>query len=320
MDLGIQGRRAIVCAASEGLGRACALALARERVDLVMNARRPDVLEGTAEAVRGETGAAVTAVAGDIATEAGRARVLAACPEPDTLINNAGGPPPGDFRGWGSDDWLRAVEANMLTPIFLTKATVDGMIRRRFGRIVNITTSGVEGPALYPALGLSIAARGGLTSFVAVLARQTVRHNVTVNGLLPGRFDTERLRANLKFAAAQAGRTPEEEAERARAEVPAGRFGRPDEFGAACACLCGAGAVFITGQNLALDGGAFPGLLRDAVRLVLSVLRFAPARGARQGPRERETKSGQFRPGREAPPALRVRPAGGAANGPGFHG
>jgi 3-oxoacyl-[acyl-carrier protein] reductase len=261
MDLGIRGRKAIVCAASEGLGRACALALAREGVDLVMNARRPEVLEAAAAEVRRETGAAVTAVPGDVTTEEGRARVLAACPEPDIVVNNAGGPPPGDFRTVGRDEWLRAVEANMLTPIFLIRATVDGMIRRRFGRIVNITSSGVKGPALYPALGLSIAARSGLTGFVAVLARQTVKYNVTINGLLPGRFDTERLRANLRFAAGQAGRTSEEEAERARAEVPAGRFGSPDELGAACAFLCSAQAGFITGQNIVLDGGTFPGLL-----------------------------------------------------------
>jgi 3-oxoacyl-[acyl-carrier protein] reductase len=261
MDLGIRGRKAIVCAASEGLGRACTLALAREGVDLVMNARRPDVLDATAEEIRRETGAAVTAVPGDITTDEGRAKVLAACPEPDILVNNAGGPPPGGFRDGGRDDWLRAIEANMLTPIVMIKATVDGMIRRRFGRIVNITSSGVKGPALYPALGLSIAARGGLTGFVAVLARQTARHNVTLNGLLPGRFDTERLRANLTFAAGKTGRTPAEEAERARADIPAGRFGSPDEFGAACAFLCSLQAGFITGQNIVLDGGAFPGLL-----------------------------------------------------------
>jgi 3-oxoacyl-[acyl-carrier protein] reductase len=261
MDLGIRGRKAIVCAASEGLGRACALALAREGVDLVINARRPDVLESTAEQIRRATGAAVTVVPGDVTTEEGRARVLAACPEPDILVNNAGGPPPGDFRDWGRDDWLRALEANMLSPIFLIRATVDGMVRRAFGRIVNITSSGVKGPGLYPPLGLSIAARSGLTGFLAVLARQTARHNVTVNGLLPGRFDTERLRANLTFTAGQTGRTPEEEADRARAEIPAGRFGSPDEFGAACAFLCSLQAGFITGQNIVLDGGAFPGLL-----------------------------------------------------------
>jgi 3-oxoacyl-[acyl-carrier protein] reductase len=261
VNLDIRGRKAIVCAASAGLGKACALALAGEGVDLVINARRPEVLEATAEEIRRGTGAAVTAIPGNIATEEGRAKVLAACPEPDILINNAGGPPPCDFRDRGRDDWLRAVEANMLTPIFLIKATVDGMIRRRFGRIINITSSGVKGPALYPALGLSIAVRSGLTGFAAVLARQVVRHNVTVNGLLPGRFDTERLRANLAFAAGEAGRTPEEEAERARAAIPASRFGSPDEFGAACAFLCGAQAEFITGQNFVLDSGAFPGLL-----------------------------------------------------------
>jgi 3-oxoacyl-[acyl-carrier protein] reductase len=249
-----------VCAASAGLGRACALALAREGVDLVINARRPEVLQATAEQVRRETGTAVNAVPGDISTEEGRARVLAACPEPDILINNAGGPPPGDFRDLRPEDWFGALNANMLTPIFLIKATVDGMIRRRFGRIINITSSGVKGPALYPALGLSIAARSGLTGFAAVLACQVVRHNVTVNGLLPGRFDTERLRANLAFSARQTGGTPEEEAERARAAIPAGRFGSPDEFGAACAFLCSAQAGFITGQNIVLDGGAFPGL------------------------------------------------------------
>jgi 3-oxoacyl-[acyl-carrier protein] reductase len=261
VDLGIRGRKAIVCAASAGLGRACALALAREGVDLVMNARRPEVLEAAAEEVRRATGVTVTAVPGDITTEEGRGRVLAACPEPDILVNNAGGPPPGDFRDRGRDDWLRALEANMLAPIFLIRATVDGMIRRLFGRIINITSSGVKGPALYPALGLSIAARCGLTGFVGVLARQAARHNVTLNGLLPGRFDTERLQANLTFAAGQSGRTPEEEAESARAEIPAGRFGSPAEFGAACAFLCSAQAGFITGQNIVLDGGAIPGLL-----------------------------------------------------------
>jgi 3-oxoacyl-[acyl-carrier protein] reductase len=261
VDLGIRGRKAIVCAASDGLGRACAFALAREGVELVINARRPDVLEATAEEIRRATGVAVSAVAGDIATEEGRTGVLAACADPDILVNNAGGPPPGDFRDWGRDEWLRAIETNMLAPIFLMKATVDGMIRRRFGRVVNITSSGVKGPGIYPALGLSIGARNGLTGFVAVLARQSVKHNVTVNNLLPGRFDTARLRSNLAFTAGKTGRTPDEEAERARAEIPAGRFGHPDELGAACAYLCGAQAGFITGQNIVLDGGAFPGLL-----------------------------------------------------------
>jgi 3-oxoacyl-[acyl-carrier protein] reductase len=237
------------------------LALAREGVELVINARRPDVLEATAEEIRRKTGVVVTAVPSDVITEEGRARLLGACPDPDILVNNAGGPPPGDFHGWGRDDGLSAIDANMRTPICLIRATVDGMIRRCFGRIVNITTSGVKGPGLYPAMGLSIAARSGLTGFVAVLGRQIARHNVTVNGLLPGRFDTQRLRANLAFAAEKAGRTSEEAAGRAPAEVPAGRFGRPEEVGAACAFLCSAEAGFITGQSLVLDAGAFPGLL-----------------------------------------------------------
>jgi 3-oxoacyl-[acyl-carrier protein] reductase len=261
MDLGIRGRQAIVCAGSKGLGKGCALALAREGVDLVINARGADALAATADEIRRATGVRVTAVAGDITTEEGRARVLAACREPDILVNNAGGPPPGDFRDWGRDDWLRALDANMLAPIALIRATVDAMIRRQFGRIINITSGVVKGPALYPTLGLSAAARSGLTGLVAVAARQTAKHNVTINNLLPGRFDTERLRANLAHAAQKAGIAAEEVAERARAEVPAGRFGTPEEFGAACAFLCGAVAGYITGQNIVIDGGAFPGLL-----------------------------------------------------------
>ena len=261
MDLGIRGRKAIVCAASKGLGKGCALALAREGVDLVINARGADALEATAEEIRRATGVQVTAIAADITSEEGRAKVLAACPQPDILVNNAGGPPPGDFRNWTRDDWLRALDANMLSPIFLIKATVDGMIQRQFGRILNITSSAVKAPASLPTLGLSSGARSGLTGFVAVLARQTVRHGVTINSLLPGRFDTDRLRANLALTAKNASITPELAAERARAEIPAGRFGTPEEFGAACAFLCGAQAGFITGQNLVLDGGSFPGLL-----------------------------------------------------------
>ena len=259
MDLGIAGRRAIVCAASKGLGKACALALAREGVEVVITARGRDRLEATAEEIRKETGATVSTAVGDIATEEGRAAVLKACPEPDILVNNAGGPPPGDFRDWERDDWLRAVEANMLAPIFLIKATVDGMIGRRFGRIVNITSAAVKAPI--PILGLSNGARAGLTGFVAGLSRQTVRHNVTINNLLPGPFETDRLRATLEGAAKANGRSVEEEMAARRAGNPAGRFGDPDEFGAACAFLCSAAAGFITGQNLLLDGGAFPGTL-----------------------------------------------------------
>jgi 3-oxoacyl-[acyl-carrier protein] reductase len=261
MDLGVGGRKAIVCAASKGLGRACAMALAREGVSLVINARGAEALEATAQAIREGTGAEVAAVAVDITTDAGRDAVLAACPDPDILINNAGGPPPGDFRAWGRDAWLAAVEANMLTPILLIKAVVDGMIERRFGRIVNITTGGVKAPASLPHLGLSLGARTGLTGFVGLLARQTVRHNVTINSLLPGQFATDRMRSGLAYKAKQAG-IEEGEAERLTlSAIPAGRFGTPEEFGQTCAFLCSAQAGYLTGQNILMDGGAFPGLL-----------------------------------------------------------
>ncbi|MEO8145546.1 MAG: SDR family oxidoreductase [Betaproteobacteria bacterium] len=259
MDMGIKGRTALVCAASKGLGKGCALALAAEGVSLVITARGKDALEATAEEIRKSTGAKVIAVAGDITTADGRAAALAACPNPDILVNNAGGPPPGDFRSWSREDWLKALDANMLTPIELIKATVDGMIARKFGRIVNITSGAVKMPI--PELGLSNGARTGLTGFVAGLSRQTVAHNVTINGLLPGPFDTDRLRGNMAFNAKKLGKTPEELA-KVRAEGnPAKRFGSIEEFGAACAFLCSAHAGFITGQNLLMDGGAFPGTL-----------------------------------------------------------
>ncbi|TWA87589.1 3-oxoacyl-[acyl-carrier protein] reductase [Azospirillum brasilense] len=259
MDLGIAGRRAIVCAASKGLGKACALALAREGVAVTITARGRDLLEAAAEEIRKETGATVTTAVGDIATEEGRAAALAACPEPDILINNAGGPPPGDFRDWERDDWVRAVEANMLAPIFLIKATVDGMIGRRFGRIVNVTSAAVKAPI--PILGLSNGARAGLTGFVAGLSRQTVRHNVTINNLLPGPFETDRLRATMEGGAKANNRSLDEEMDLRRAGNPSGRFGDPAEFGAACAFLCSAHAGFMTGQNVLLDGGAYAGTL-----------------------------------------------------------
>ena len=263
MDLGIRGKSALVCAASKGLGKGCALALGREGVNLVITARGKDALEAAAEEIRrifpAGTGARVVTVAGDITTPEGRAAALAACPNPDILVNNAGGPPPGDFRNWSREDWLKALDANMLAPIELIKATVDGMIARRFGRIVNITSGAVKMPI--PELGLSNGARTGLTGFVAGLARQTVQHNVTINGLLPGPFDTDRLRGNLKFNAAKLGK-PVAELAKARADAnPAKRFGSIEEFGAACAFLCSAHAGFITGQNLLLDGGAYPGTL-----------------------------------------------------------
>ena len=259
MDLGIAGRRAIVCAASKGLGRACAFALAREGVHVTLTARNADALEATADEIRKATGVTVTTAPGDITTEEGRAAALAACPEPDILVNNAGGPPPGDFHDWDREDWIRALDANMLAPIFLIKATVDGMIGRRFGRIVNITSAAVRAPI--PILGLSNGARSGLTGFVAGLSRQTVKHNVTINNLLPGPFETDRLRKTMEGGAKAAGRSIDEEMDLRRKGNPAGRFGDPEEFGAACAFLCAASSGFMTGQNILLDGGAYPGTM-----------------------------------------------------------
>jgi len=257
MDLGIRGRTALVCAASKGLGKGCAASLAREGVNLVVVARGREALEATAAELRAGHGVEVTPVPADVTTEAGRAAALAACPAPDILVNNAGGPPPGDFRDWDRDAWVKALEANMIAPILLIRAVVDGMMARRFGRIVNITSGAVKSPI--PELGLSNGARTGLTGFVAGLARKTVRHGVTVNNLLPGPFDTDRLRANLEFNARAAGKSYEE-VRRAREEAnPAGRFGTIEEFGDACAWLCSAQAGFVTGQNLLLDGGAYPG-------------------------------------------------------------
>ena len=260
MDLGIKGCRAIVCASSKGLGRACAIALANEGVHVTITARGAEALAKTAADIRAANpDITVTEVAGDITTPEGRAAVLKACPDPDILINNAGGPPPGDFRNWTRDDWIKALDANMLTPIELIKATVDGMMARKFGRIVNITSAAVKAPI--DILGLSNGARAGLTGFVAGLSRKTVRHNVTINALLPGPFDTDRLRG-VAAGQAKAGGVPVEQILQTRMnENPAGRFGDPDEFGAACAFLCSTHAGYITGQNLLIDGGGFPGTL-----------------------------------------------------------
>ncbi len=255
MDTGLAGRSALVCAASKGLGRACAAALAAEGVAVTITARTPGTLEEAAAEIRAATGARVATVAGDITTEAGRAAALNACPDPDILVNNAGGPPAGDFRDWDRETWMRALDANMLTPIFLIRGVIDGMIARRFGRIVNITSGSVKSPI--PTLGMSNGARAGLTGFVAGLARQVARHNVTINNLLPGSFLTDRLRSLAATAAQRSGGSAEEELARRSAENPAGRIGDPAEFGAACAFLCSAQAGFIVGQNLLLDGGAF---------------------------------------------------------------
>jgi 3-oxoacyl-[acyl-carrier protein] reductase len=257
MDLGIRGRTALVCAASKGLGKGCALSLAREGANLVITARGKEALEATAEEIRKRYGVAVTAVAGDITTEEGREAALKACAAPDILVNNAGGPPPGDFRTWERDTWIKALDANMITPILLIRAVIDAMIAKKFGRIVNITSGAVKNPI--PELGLSNGARTGLTGFVAGLSRKTVRSNVTINSLLPGPFDTDRLRGNIEFNAKSSGKTVDD-VRRARAEAnPAGRFGTIEEFGDACAFLCSAQAGYITGQNLLLDGGSYPG-------------------------------------------------------------
>ncbi|HJS33327.1 MAG TPA: SDR family oxidoreductase [Alphaproteobacteria bacterium] len=259
MDLGIAGKRALVCAASKGLGKGCALALAREGVHVTITARGKDALEAAAADIRRASGADVVAVPGDITTPEGRKAALAACLEPDILVNNAGGPPPGDFRDWDEAQWQTAVNANMITPILLIKATIDAMIRRRFGRIVNITSGAVRMPI--PQLGLSNGARSGLTGFVAGLARQVAKHNVTINNLLPGPFETDRLRSVMSGVAEKSGR-PVSEVMRARAsENPSGRFGSADEFGAACAFICSAHAGYLVGQNILLDGGAFPGTM-----------------------------------------------------------
>lgn len=259
MDLGLKGKTAIVCASSKGLGKACAFALAQEGVNLVINGRSPAPLEETAREIEAKTGVTVTPVACDITSDEGRAAILNVCDKPDILVNNAGGPPPGDFRDWDRDAWHAALEANMLTPIFLIKAVIDTMIDQRYGRIVNITSSAVKAPISI--LGLSNGARSGLTGFVAGLARDVVKHNVTINGLLPGPFETDRLAGNIAAAAKKKGVSAEQEEQARLSGHPARRFGKPEEFGAACAFLCSDKAGYINGQNLLIDGGGFPGTL-----------------------------------------------------------
>ncbi len=258
MDLGLNGKWALVCAASKGLGKGCATALVKEGVNVVITARGVDALDATAAELRALGRGEVRSVAGDIATEAGQAAALAACPQVDILVNNAGGPPPGDFREWDRDAWIKALDANMLTPIALIKATVDAMAQRGYGRVVNITSGAVKAPI--GVLGLSNGARSGLTGFVAGLARSGIAaRGVTINGLLPGAFDTARLRTTIAAAAGKAGQDADTAwTARARA-VPAQRFGTADEFGAVCAFLCSVQAGYLTGQNILLDGGAYPG-------------------------------------------------------------
>ncbi|MBK7457136.1 MAG: SDR family oxidoreductase [Betaproteobacteria bacterium] len=260
MDLGIQGKWALVCAASKGLGKGCAKALAAEGANVVITARGAEALQATAAELRAlNLSVQVIAVAGDITTPEGRAAALAACPQVDILVNNAGGPPPGDFRDWDREAWIKALDANMLTPIELIKATIDAMAGRGWGRIVNITSGAVKAPI--DILGLSNGARTGLTGFIAGLARQSrvASRNVTINNLLPGPFDTDRLRATMIGAAQKSGQPLEAVMDARRKLNPTQRFGTADEFGAACAFLCSAHAGYINGQNVLMDGGAYPG-------------------------------------------------------------
>ena len=262
MDLGIKGKWALVGGASKGLGLGCATALAQAGVNVVMVSRGAEALEASAAKLRA-LGVTALTVAQDITTEAGRAAIWAVAGGPgknyDIVITNAGGPPPGDFREWDREAWIKAVDGNMLTPIELIKATVDGMASRGFGRIVNITSSAVKAPI--DILGLSNGARSGLTGFVAGLSRTTALagNNVTINNLLPGAFDTDRLKNTLAGAAAKTGQSIEALAEARKKLAPAQRFGHPDEFGQTCAFLCSQHAGFITGQNILIDGGAYPG-------------------------------------------------------------
>lgn len=259
MDLGIAGRKAIVCASSAGLGRACALELARAGVDVVVNGRDAAKLRETAAVIRAETGVSVTEVVGDLSTDEGRAALLAACPNPDILVNNNGGPPLKPYTELEADGIRAGVEANFVTPALLIQAVLPGMVERGFGRVVNITSGSVKMPL--PGLDLSSGARAGLTGFVAGIARQVAGSNVTINGLLPGSFDTARIASMTEAAAKKNGTTPAEEKAKRAESIPAKRIGDPAEFGAACAFLCSDKAGFITGQSLLIDGGAFPGIL-----------------------------------------------------------
>lgn len=257
MDLGIRGRKAIVCASSQGLGRGCAQALAEAGVDLTINGRNRELLEQTADALRSQSGVSVRAVVADISTSKGQAAVLEACPDPDILINNNGGPPYRDFRELDRASILAGLTMNMVTPIELIQRVIGSMQARRFGRIINITSLSVKMPLV--GLDLSSGARAGLTAFLAGIARSVARDNVTINCLLPGSFDTARLRGGFSRSAKQDGLAPEEVEQQALGTIPAQRFGTAEEFGRACAFLCSAHAGYITGQSLLIDGGAFPG-------------------------------------------------------------
>lgn len=257
MDLGISGKTALVFGGSRGMGRAIAERLSLEGVNVVIAARTTTTLVAAASEIRAQTGNAVRYVVSDITTQAGRDAALAACPSPDILVNNADGPEPGDFRTWTQDDWHKALDSMMLGPIEMIRRTVDGMIERRFGRIVNIVSRSVKTPQLE--MGLSNGARSGLVGFVAGLSRQTVRHNVTINNLLPGVFATDAQRRHINGMLESTGKSFEQLWDERGRNNPAGRFGRAEEIGALCAFVCSAHAGYITGQSLLIDGGGYPG-------------------------------------------------------------
>jgi len=259
MDLGIAGRTAIVCASSRGLGRACAEALAREGVHVTLNGRDAEALAEAADAIRAAHGVTVDTVAGDIESEATRETLMVTCPEPDILVNNNGGPPPGRFQDWDRAAWIEALDANMLAPVLMIRSVLDGMVERGFGRIVNITSAMVKTP-LAP-MGLSTGARSGLTSVSKALSRQVASANVTLNNLLPERIDTDRQRGMAELRAKLGGVSIEQAYDEMKASIAAGRLGTAEEFGDACAFLCSAQAGYISGQNLQLDGGSYAGLV-----------------------------------------------------------
>lgn len=258
MDLQLTKRRALVCGASSGLGYACALALAREGADVCIVARNEHTLQQAASQIQAETGKAATKVVADVTQPEGRQRVLAVCPEPDILVTNAGGPPTGDIQSFNTDDWLTALNNNMLAPIELIRAVIDDMADKGYGRIVNITSAALKAPV--PALGLSTGARLGLTGFVSTIARQYASKNVTVNNILPGAFLTQRLRTTAQVQAERSGQSTADILDKRQASIPAKRFGDPEEFGALCAYLCSEQASYITSQNIVIDGGSYPGI------------------------------------------------------------
>lgn len=257
MDLNIAGRKAIICASSKGLGKACAQALAAEGVDVWISARSPGPLQAAADEINAAGGGRATAVAADVTTDEGRDALYAACPAPDILVNNAGGPAPGDFRDWRQQDWFDAVNANMYSAIDMIRRCLDGMIERRFGRIVNITSVAVKSPV--PVLGLSNGARTGLTGFISGIAREPAQHNVTINNLLPGYIATDRMWKVMEAGAQQSGVDKDAFQQNMFAKIGAKRPGDPDEFGATCAFLCSQQAAYITAQNVLIDGGLYPG-------------------------------------------------------------